>query len=942
MNPERWQRLQDVFNDALAVPVAERERWLASACGGDANLLKDVQALLAADDEGAHAPLADPVRDALVSLTADHPPLRIGPYQLLEQIGRGGMGAVYKAQRVDREYHSIVAIKLVRAELGGAVIVERFRQERQILARLTHPSIARLLDGGTSDDGSPYIVMEYIDGVGIAEYCESKRLDLRARLELFLPVCSAVDYAHHNFIVHRDIKPNNILVDRAGTPKLLDFGISKLLHADGREAEPALTQCMAAILTPHYASPEQVLGAPVTTRSDVYSLGTVLYELLTGARAHHLDKLTPRAIEDAICRTDVPVPSTVATDARLARRLAGDLDNIVMRAMQKDPERRYESAAALADDMRRYLDDLPVHARPDTTVYRARKFVRRHRALVASTAAVIVALIAGVGVAVQQARVAEARERQVRSLAKVFLFDVHDSIKDAPGTTKARQTIVETAVRYLDALAGSSPTEPELLRELAAGYMRVGDIQGGERSSNLGDAESAQVNYRKSIGLLDALIGQDPSDRQALLDHVRVQHRITDIEARTVGATKALGSLALAVDAARRLSKQYPTDVEVVAIAGDLLMTAGRRRREVGDLDLSLQMTNEALTMLEPLSRQSPDDVPLLRSVAAAESAVGMAQEQLGNLAEALQHYERAVTRNEKVNELEPENVAGRRNLMISYSHVGDVLGYPNLPNLEDREGAERTYRKMTALARRLYEADADDLRAVGDYGIASMRLGVVIPMSRASEKREALERALGLMRTVLDKSPGNLNMRVNACFAELQVGDFFRDLGRAGDAVAYYRRAVDLSQGLLDMGNVSPAGTFIDASGELAKIEADLGRRDAAMTLLNRALAFAEKTQAGRSASENLGSGRSLLPRVHGAIAAVHARLGDDNEADEWRAKALAEWKELSTKRGFTNLMRAQMEAIENEAATRSKGIRSPGSPSIPGRASQLGPVPR
>lgn len=347
MTSERWQKLQEIFGEAIAVPAANREVWLESACEGDAPLLQDVRALLAADDERSGVPLNDPVHHVLLSLNAHHAPTRIEPYEMLEEIGRGGMGAVYKARRAGDRDDAIVAVKLIRPEMSSGFTEQRFRQESQILARLTHPSIARLLDSGTTDDGILYIVMEYIDGVGIAEHCEIKRLDLRERLELFLPVCAAVDYAHHHWfgeyccVVHLDIKPGNILIDPSGVPKLLDFGISELLHVDDRERQPALIQ----VLTPHYASPEQARGeAIITTRSDVYSLGAVLYELLSGVRPRQPGM------------TDIPLPSAVAADPRVARRLSGDLDDIVMRAIHKDPPQRFESAAALAGDIRRYLD----------------------------------------------------------------------------------------------------------------------------------------------------------------------------------------------------------------------------------------------------------------------------------------------------------------------------------------------------------------------------------------------------------------------------------------------------------------------------------------------------------------------------------------------------------------------------------------------------------
>src|SRR5215468_8801782 len=379
----RWQKIEEIFHKALECPETERESWLDANCDGDAELRAEVASLIASDRE-AGVYVGSKVQRAMVQFGAAIQPQvegrRLGPYRLIRELGPGGMGSVYLAARDDEQYESDVAIKLVHPGLDTDFILRRFKRERQILARLQHPNIARLFDGGTAEDGTPYLVMEYIQGSWITKYAEEKQLNVEERLRLFLPVCAAVEYAHRHFIVHRDLKPGNILIDSTGTPKLLDFGVSKVLNA----GEPDASDTQSAnMMTPDYASPEQILGNPVTILSDVYSLGAVLYELLGMSRPHQIDHYTPLALERAICLDETLPPSAKVRDNwALSRRLKGDLDNVVLRAMQTLPERRYPSVEQMADDIRRHLDHIPVVARPDSLAYRTRKFIRRNRVAV--------------------------------------------------------------------------------------------------------------------------------------------------------------------------------------------------------------------------------------------------------------------------------------------------------------------------------------------------------------------------------------------------------------------------------------------------------------------------------------------------------------------------------------------------------------------------------
>jgi eukaryotic-like serine/threonine-protein kinase len=398
MDPERWRKIEDLFHGALEQPESERSAWLQGACGDDRSLLSEVESLLESENSAAipsiHDQVATAVKATAKSLEQERFTKTIGPYRILQQIGRGGMGTVYLAERADGHFEKRVAVKMVQPGLDTEFILTRFRRERQVLAQFDHPNIGRLLDGGTTPDGIPYFVMEYIEGDWITRHCESNHLSVEDRLRLFRRVCSAVHYAHLHFVVHRDLKPGNILVDGKSQPKLLDFGICKLLYREATDPNRTGTLGMR-LLTPEYASPEQVRGEPVTIASDIYSLGAVLYELLTGVRPHLFPKLTPQVVEQVVCEQEIAIPSSVAREQKLAARLRGDLDNIILHAMQKDPGRRYETVEQFSADVRRHLTDEPILARADTWRYRSRKFMRRNRIGMGVSAALILTFLAG-------------------------------------------------------------------------------------------------------------------------------------------------------------------------------------------------------------------------------------------------------------------------------------------------------------------------------------------------------------------------------------------------------------------------------------------------------------------------------------------------------------------------------------------------------------------
>ena len=504
----QWKEIEALFEEALQHPPERRVAWLKKTCK-DPAIREEVSLLLAAHERASG--ILDTSPFPLVAAFADQIPVapqRIGPYRLVQEIGRGGMGTVYLATRDDDQFEQNVAIKVLRPGLDTQDLVQRFLAERQILATLHHPGIAQLYDGGVTGDGRPYFVMEYIRGEPITNYCNAQRLSVKARLHLFTQAVRAVQYAHRNLVVHRDIKPSNMLVTSEGNVKLLDFGIAKLLDPGAVPAPFPLTQTGAPLMTPEYASPEQVRGEPISTASDVYQLGVVLYELLTGHRPYALSGRSPSEIERVICEEPPPPPSTTinrarttsaephpedtspkhishtrrTSPARLQKQLRGELDTILLTALRKEPERRYDSAAQLEEDIKRYLDRRPLIARPDTLGYRARKFIGRHRWGAAATFVILVLLLGyATTVTIQARQIAQERDRAqmeaVKTLhVKAFLIDLLDEAEEAAlgeEITALDDVLAEGAERIRLDLSDHPEIRAEMLSALGAVYQRL-------------------------------------------------------------------------------------------------------------------------------------------------------------------------------------------------------------------------------------------------------------------------------------------------------------------------------------------------------------------------------------------------------------------------------------------------------------------------------------
>ena len=511
---EFFRRVEQIFQEALMTSESLRPAMLETMCNGDPALLEEVRSLLESCKlEEMAAASGGPESDT----NADEVPprRRIGPYELDRLVGQGGMGSVYLAHRADGEFDQQVAIKLIDLPFVTDLFQKRFRQERQILAKLSHPNIARMLDGGVSEDGELYLAMEYVDGMPIQKYCAHHRLSIRERIELFKSVCVAVRFAHQNLVVHRDLKSDNILVMEDGTPKLLDFGTAKLLTAVDVVAEGEFTRQGFYSFTPQFASPEQVLGHMISTASDIYSLGVLLFLLTTGVPPYELKEFTTDEMIRLICDEQPPRPSEKATYGALD----SDIDSIILKALRKEPEERYASVDQLMADLQSYLDGLPVQAHQGNLRYLAGKFIRRNKLVLIASALLCVAVLTGIGGVIWQARIAniqrskaEARADDLRKLSNSLLSEIDEAIQKLPGSTPAQKLLVSTVFEHLDRAAKDASGDPQMQLDLANAYIRLANVQGNPYDQNIGDPQGALTSLEKALSITTTLSRQQPGN----------------------------------------------------------------------------------------------------------------------------------------------------------------------------------------------------------------------------------------------------------------------------------------------------------------------------------------------------------------------------------------------------------------------------------------------
>lgn len=822
MTPERWQQVKSALDEALSVSAGERAAFLARLGSTDAALRDEVESLLAADagaDDEAFLAVTPHAALGLEPLQSTMVGRRCGPYQLIEAVGVGGMGEVYRARRVDDEYQQQVAIKLVHGGPGSSFIGSRLRAERQILASLEHPNIARLLDGGTTEEGVPYLVMEFIDGQPITDYCTEGNLDVAARLKLFIQVCSAVQFAHQRMVIHRDLKPGNVLVTKEGVPKLLDFGISKILEPGATTGgRPELTIATLGILTPQYASPEQLLGEAVTTASDVYSLGVLLYELLTGSRPYDVPDHAPHEQREVMLSAEPKRPSLVAAK-EIQRSLRGDLDKIALMALRREPERRYGTAEQLAEDVRRHLEHRPVKARTPTVGYLLSSFFARHRLGVSLTAVIVVGLIVGAAAVLRESRIAETHRAQaemrfndVRKLANALIFDIDNSIRDVPGTGASRRILIDTALQYLASLTRDAEGNPELQLETAAAYTRLGDMQGSFFGSQ-DDYSGALASYQKALALLQEAEKSKPTSTRAR-DEVRMMHyRVSDILWVTGDVRGALAYSELAYTDSRALLSEKPNDAQGRFLAALFALDYGYKQFRIrGDNPGALTHMRESIGNLEALTR-SRATAPVRRLLAVAYSKTSELLVHDKQFAEALDMNLKAMHLLEGLLATTPLDQDYRVNQAAAQHYAAAAL--MNLGRLEEA-------RKFEQAALTVVESLRASEPGVSEYkGFVGM---AHTALAEIAEREGRPEAAIPLLRGALDDLSGSLTagtrhpyIRYWKAKAESQMGKALELQGKLVEARNWYQRALDSFR------EIQPI--WAEAGGDAARMTETLAR---------------------------------------------------------------------------------------------------------------------
>ena len=861
MVPERWQQVKDLLQEALQVVPQQRKSFLDSACNGDQSLREEVESLLLEESAGTDGILQSPLGFSPEDLLRDKASWvgrRIGSYEIIEIIGEGGMGSVYCATRADEQYKKRVAIKIVKRGLDTPFALARFRAERQILANFGHSNIAHLLDGGTTETGLPYVVMELVEGQPIDKFCGIHRLSVDERLRLFRTVCLAVQYAHQHLVVHRDLKPGNILVTAEGTPKLLDFGIAKILDAGSGPGEIEPTVSFERMLTPEYASPEQVRGDNVTTASDVYSLGVILYRLLTGRHPYSLDRRSPELMMKTICETEPVKPSAavqcpegtageeavaggdVIADgpaAKLSKRLRGDLDNVVLMALRKDAHRRYSSAGQFAEDIQRHLKSLPVIARKDTARYRTSKFVARHKVGVVAVVAILLTLASGLAVTLREARVArqqteiareqraqaEERFKDLRQVANSFMFEFHDSIKHLAGATPVRALLVRRSREYLDRLAHDASGDPSLQQELATAYMKLGDIQGNPAEADLGDAKGAKVSYQNALAILQPLLASHPNERTLQLQAAALDERI----ALHSSAQECVDLLHKAIDIREALLAHDPADIE---LRRDLASSYAELSLHYANpytisyilgSAMGMQYARKSLELRQPLLDAAPNDAVSLFDVFESDHYVADMLWVTGHPHEAL-HYQMSIRdRMRAFIDHNPTNSEARRLLVTGEGRIASVL--EELGELSRAwEVLQPAYRGILAIGAtdtKNVQIQRQEISGYNQVGELLLKMGKFQEAIRNHRQAVAFSLSLVKIDSTNSDSQYRLANSYQALGNALAVGGNLKEAEGNSRKGAEIRRSLVLSdpsdargryalaKNLLDLGNIQARG---------------------------------------------------------------------------------------------------------------------------------------
>jgi serine/threonine protein kinase/tetratricopeptide (TPR) repeat protein len=840
LTPDQWQQVSPYLDEVLEIPPEQRTAWLMDLAKKDAPLASLVRVLL---DEQEQLRQEGFLERSVLRGDAGLAGQKIGAYTLVSQLGEGGMGSVWLAQRSDGRFERQAAVKFVRLALTSRATQERFKREGSILGRLAHPHIAELLDAGISTDGSPYLILEYVDGEPIDHYCDEHKLDVDARITLFLDVLGAVAEAHANLIVHRDLKPSNVLVRNDGQTKLLDFGIAKLLAAEDSASSTVLTLEGGGALTPRFAAPEQVTGGNVTTATDVYALGVLLYLLLTGQHPAGTDVQSPAELLKAIVEVEAPrasatvlSPSDVAekrsaTVDKLRRQLTGDLDTILSKALKKNPQERYVSVTAFADDLRRYLKHEAISVRPDTFAYRTAKFVRRNVTVVAIAAAaialVIGSLTTGLLLANRERKIAERRFAQVRQLANKFIA-LDNEIRGLPGATKIRMELVSDAQQYLTSLGNDVHGDKDLALEIAYAYVRVAHAQGDPTSPNLGQFDEAEASLNKASTFVEPILTKDPNNQRALFIATTIAHdRMIladnggDREAvlRDAPVTAALverfmsthpvefhdlysmryfySNVANVYLNARHFDEviqycQRALDIAVPGprandLRGNAFAILGYARWQSGDLDGALKTTLDSIELKK--AEAANGHASLLINLAGGYDLEGMvldrmdAEPSLGRGREALTNFQKAVDIAEDLARNDPLDYLGRHCIAVFGLEMGNIVRHTDPP---------KALLLYDHALERIREAKANPSSQRDE---AELLVGSSYPLrwtGHEAEAKQRIEKAFDLLQEAKRYSADKVEPMSETYDVLRAQADDYAQTGESAKAVEAYQQLLD------------------------------------------------------------------------------------------------------------------------------------------------------
>lgn len=800
MTAARWAEVKSILGQVLDAVPDERAAMLDRLCGGDAELRREVESLLAMETRADEALETLAVPGAIFRAELDSPaPAAIGSYRVLREIGRGGMGVVYLGERADGQYSKQVAIKLITSGRRDLGLDDRFRRERQILAQFEHPGIARLVDGGSTAEGQAYFVMEYVEGLPLLEYCEKHQLGVSQRIELFLAICDAVAHAHQRLVVHRDLKPGNILVTKEGRPKLLDFGLARVLDHDAE-----ITQTVP-IMTPAYASPEQVRGEPYTVSGDVYSLGIILYELLSARRPYSVPSGSLAEIVRTVCEQEPPRLSEVIEDDRLRRRVRGDLETIAAKALEKDPRRRYATVNDFARDLRRYLDGHPVAARPATFFYRAGKTLRRHPVAIPAGVLAVLLILVFAGVAWWEARSAQRRFEQVRSLAHSVMFDLHDAIAPLPGSTAARNLLIARALEYLEPLSREVRNDPKLALEVGLAYERIGIVQGYAAESNLGNGPASLESFKKSAAILEKLASANVRVQR---DYLRVLNHLSSAYGHIGDFKGEQDAAAKCVELSEKILKAHPDDslaiADVAASTGTLADTFTNQRK-YGE---SIRLRERVLELTrQNASRQGEPSRNLALAYKKLAALYGVEK----RYEESYRAYKEARAIDEERMKKNPSDRSTAMDLSYDFSDLGWVLS-----RLTRDPEALAFYMKALEIRKAAAESDPNDARAAAAVASSTGRIaGLYFRLGELDRALEWNKKAVALWSHMTELRNGDWATVTELADAHWNLGECYEGIAskrhRADawtSAMAEYAEARALYSGLRERG-VLPTAQF-------------------------------------------------------------------------------------------------------------------------------------